>query len=527
VRDQAVEPGHHKLVKVFSKNNNIIGIDKILGTQTINAPPVLKNKNQVGFVDIIPDQDGNYRRIFLGVPIDNNYRFSLPLMLAENYLKAKDFNLKNGKFDFNAMAFENKNTAKFKEIPRFLSNTGGYVNAEAGGVQMLVNFRQNSDPFIRLSLADINNNSEPNLIKDKIVLIGITAPSVKDFLNNKAVIDGEIAGQIYGVEFLAHGTSQIISAVEDRRSLLTSWFEIWEYLWILSGGLILILIAKLIQKPFNLILSLGFVTILQIGISYLCLIIGLWIPIVPILFLNLLGLFSYLFYNYDLSLKTQINTRQKAIDDFYEEIHRLPLQNLALLLRDMEQQKIRVINDQKGLIMRLKQIDQQIRSAYEEIEKFTLYSDLSDNKETNSQSSLSIVDLLNKTYQETIQKYSLDDLALVVGFQTFKEESLNFEQRQNLCLFLEEMLCNINKHAQGVKRIIVEGKTLKDKKGQEFYVLKIEDNGMGITDNASNRLQNKKFIKRLEKQLNGKFTVNRLPKIGTLCEFTWQLKLKN
>jgi len=518
VRDQAVEPGHHKLIKIFEEKDNIIGIDKVLGTQTINPPPVLKNKNQVGFVDIIPDHDGNYRRIFLGTEIKHDYRFSLPLMLAESYLKEKNFNLKNGKLDSNAMAFENKNIAKFKELSRFLSNTGGYVNAEAGGVQMLVNFRQNPDPFIRLSLADINNNNfEPNLIKDKIVLIGITSPSVKDFLNNKAVIDEEITGQIYGVEFLAHGTSQIISAVEDGRSLLRSWAEIWEYLWIFSAGLIVILIAKLTQKPLNLVLSLGVVTIVQIGISYLCLMMGLWIPIVPVLCLNLLGLFAYLFYNYDLSLKNQINIRQKAIDDFYDKIHTPALQTLALLLREIEQQKITVMNDQQGLIMKLKQIDQEIRNAYEEIEKFTLYSDLTNNN--NSQSSFSKVNLFNKTYQETIQKYALDHLALIAGFENFKEEDLNFVQKQNLCLFIEEMLINIKRHAQGVKRIIVEGKI-----EQNFYILKIEDNGIGITDDGLNRLPNKKFIKRLEKQLNGKFTVNRLPKRGTLCQFTWQLK---
>lgn len=535
VRDLPVEPGHHQLVKVFENSDQIIGGDKVLGANKIAPPPVLKNKNQVGFVDVPIDNDGNYRRILLGSPTDNEYRFSFPLMLAEKYLEKEGFTLENGKIDQVAMAFKNNNTAQFKELNRFLTNTGGYVNADDGGVQMLINFRQNQEPFIKLSLSDIKDkNFNPNLIKDKIVLIGITSPSIKDLINNNAVIDQEITGQIYGVEILAHGTSQIISYVKDGRSLLRSWSEEWEYLWILGWGIILICISRFIQKPLNIVLFLGVMTIFQIGISYILLIIGFWIPLMPILLLNLIGLFSYLFYKYDLALRTRIDlkeyeimikekeltARQNAIDDFYEEIHRSALQNLALLMRDIEQ-KITIVNAKEELMCRLKQIDKEIRQAYQEIEKLTL-SFHHNNKENKSKTSLSITELLNNTYEETINTYSLNNLALIVGFETIEENDLTPDIQRNLCLFIEEMLCNINKHAHGVKRIIVEGK-----KEQNFYTLKIEDNGIGITDEGLIRLKNKKLIKRLEKQLKGKFTVNRLPKRGTLCEFSWQLKFKN
>ncbi len=150
VRDIPVEPGHQKLVKIFENSNNLIGVEKIL-PQTIAKPPNLST-DKIGFVDILIDLDGRTRRSLLGSFKHENpqdYGLSFPLKLAELYLRKDGILLKNGLKDANTMRFN------LVEIPRFFSHTGGYQKAEDFGVQMLLNFRNNINPFRRLSLDDL------------------------------------------------------------------------------------------------------------------------------------------------------------------------------------------------------------------------------------------------------------------------------------------------------------------------------------------------------------------------------------
>ena len=252
VRDIPVEPGYQERVKVFQKSKNLIAIAKVLGQDTIPPPAELHNE-QIGFSDVLLDADGHVRRSILGTWKDesrNEYVFSLPLRLAETYLKTRNIPLENGIRDPNTMRFGET------ELPRFLSHTGGYVRADDGGVQILLNYRRGKVRFRTFSFQDIVNNrvEDPNWLRDKIVIIGVTAESVKDTINTTAIANLKPPGIIKGAEFHAHATSQIISAVLDGRPLLRTWADGWEYLWIIACGLIAIPLGGdlsiTITKPF-------------------------------------------------------------------------------------------------------------------------------------------------------------------------------------------------------------------------------------------------------------------------------------
>ncbi|MBN3944416.1 CHASE2 domain-containing protein [Nostoc sp. NMS9] len=88
---------------------------------------------------------------------------------------------------------------------------------------------------------------------------------------------------MYSVEVHAHATSEIISHVLDRQPLLKVWSEIWEYLWILTWGLVGIILGLILQSPAKTLLSLGITSIEIVGICYVGLILGWWIPLVPTL----------------------------------------------------------------------------------------------------------------------------------------------------------------------------------------------------------------------------------------------------
>lgn len=97
VRDIPVEPGLPELVSAFKEIKNLIAVEKVL-PNPIQPPPDLPPE-QISFADVLSDNDGKVRRALLGTkrPEDQEqYAFSLPLRLAETYLKADGIELTNG-----------------------------------------------------------------------------------------------------------------------------------------------------------------------------------------------------------------------------------------------------------------------------------------------------------------------------------------------------------------------------------------------------------------------------------------------
>ncbi|WP_246564390.1 CHASE2 domain-containing protein [Leptothoe spongobia] len=309
-RDLPVEPGHDELQATLQDIPNIIGINKVLipplpATHTL--PP-----EKIGFVDAIYDQDGWQRRMILGTQTEEGFRFSLALLLAQSYLEQEQIFLENGQQDPDAMRFGNA------ELHRVHPNFGGYVNAgaEPGMVQTLLNFRQSDRPFRVVTFQDVlAGNVNPDWVRDRIVLIGVTTPSIKDYTNaaTQSVISPEL-DFVYGVEIQAHAVSQIISAVLEQRPLLRSWSDPEEYLWIIGWGLVGIAFAGYIRQPLHGLLWVSLSTVTITGISYIMLLTGWWIPWVPAvasLLLNSAGLAA--FYQYDRVIQTKIKAQQQTV----------------------------------------------------------------------------------------------------------------------------------------------------------------------------------------------------------------------
>lgn len=257
IKNIAVAPGYPELVAAFKNVKNLIAIEKVL-PETIAPPPTVPPK-QVGFADVMLDADNRLRRSLLSTPInnDNDYKFSLSIRLAAAYLASEGITLENGIKNPEAMRFGDT------ELPKFLANSGGYVGADAGGVQILINFRSGRNRFRTLSLNDIKTGKfNPNWLRDRIVIIGMTAPSAKDIINTSAIpSENPGSGQVYGVEIQAHVVSQIVSAVKEKRPFLQTWTDTWEYLWILAWGIMGMTFGRLIHSPLKNLLSISVASI--------------------------------------------------------------------------------------------------------------------------------------------------------------------------------------------------------------------------------------------------------------------------
>jgi two-component sensor histidine kinase len=128
-------------------------------------------------------------------------------------------------------------------------------------------------------------------------------------------------------------------------------------------------------------------------------------------------------------------------------------------------------------------------------------------------------ELFYEIYTITIQRnfsYFKTIKIKVRDFEPIEPRDLNDEQKRELCRFLEEALCNVGKHAEGVTRIMATG---KQKEG--WYILRIQDNGVGCTSVRASK--GTKQSQQLAKNLNGYFKREALLPKGTLCELTWKL----
>jgi hypothetical protein len=207
--------------------------------------------------------------------------------------------------------------------------------------------------------------------------------------------------------------------------------------------------------------------------------------------------------------------RRKAIERAFSAIHAGPLQRLSRLLRDSKDGNLQ----QEHIVQELESLNKEIRGVGERLRQeaigdvYFFYSE-GDIK----------LDLTHPMHEVLYEVYSLAVQRKLPGFETVKVRAvaiepfncklLNLDIKRQLCWFLEESLQNIGKHAIGTTRIQVSGKHL-----DEFYSLKIEDNGPGIQ--STHLGEGTQSFYRLETLLRGKFARFSKPNGGTICELSW------
>jgi len=520
VRDIPVEPGHRALASLFRTSPNVIGVEVALPDRsgfTVAPPPALPS-DQVGFADTVLDADGYQRRSLLGAHNpQQEYRFSFTIRVAEHYLATQGIELENGIRDAEAMRFGKT------ELTRVQPNSGGYVRADSGGNQILLNVRSGATPFRVLSLAQIQAGQvNPAWLRGRIVLIGVMSLSAKDLASSGAIA-GINPGQIYGVEMQAHAISQILSAVLDQRPLLRVWHTGWEYGWIVAWGLLGISLGRFLQSPWKILLGLGVAVVSLIGIGYGLILLGWWVPIVPALLglvLNGIGLTAALFYRHEQELRLRLEERQFVIEQTFNAIHSGPLQTLVNTLRKAQAEK-----NPSPLLPDLQRLNQELRTIYGSVQREAI----ADEAHLQMGSAIELAlqaplhDLLYTVYCNTLERDLPHLKALkvkIVQFDPLNTRHLRLEHKRGLCRFLEEALCNVGKYAVGATRLTV----ICTQEGPQ-QVIRVSDNGMGEplepTLPESTRGLGTQLAKNLAKQLGGTFRRYPNQPKGIVCELTW------
>ncbi|HAJ64615.1 MAG TPA: molecular chaperone TorD [Cyanobacteria bacterium UBA8543] len=276
-RDLPVEPGYQELVKLFKTTPNLYGIEKVVGSK-VAPPPVLAQLGQVALADQVLDGDGKVRRALLSVRSSNRkLYFNLGLRLALHYLKVKGITPQS--LPNNAHQIQ---LGKAVLVP-FQANDGGYVQADAGGYQILLNYYGTQQQFETFSIRELLANKIPSeAVSERIVLIGSTAESINDSFQTP--YSSRLFGppkQMAGVVIHANITSQILSAALDSRAMLRVWSKPIEWIWILLWCGIGAALSWQLKLPKAIAVFVAIAVGGLTGISYLAFLQGWWIPVVP------------------------------------------------------------------------------------------------------------------------------------------------------------------------------------------------------------------------------------------------------
>jgi CHASE2 domain-containing sensor protein len=278
-RATPVNPGHAELVNIWKNNDRIVPgcHHRNLKNPGIPGPPGVPAQ-QLGFVDILLDRDSVARRALLFISREPKSpctsEIALSLQVAQEYLLRQ--HQIEGKFNSNRQ-FQLAIT-QFQPIS---SNDGGYQAAESGGYQILLNYRSANNVAPIVTISDVlDDKVDRQLIKNRVVLIGSTASSLKDeFLTPYS--EGKAAdANMPGVMLHAQITSQILSAVLDKQPLwwfLAEWQEgLWIGGWCLVGGII----AWYVRHPARLLIAVGGAVVLLIGGFAIAISQTIWLPLI-------------------------------------------------------------------------------------------------------------------------------------------------------------------------------------------------------------------------------------------------------
>ncbi|MBO9998878.1 MAG: CHASE2 domain-containing protein [Cyanobacteria bacterium SID2] len=288
-RDLPVEPGHSAWLDTLKSTPNLVGVEKIIG-DLVDPPPILKPLDLVGFADFVLDGDGKVRRVLLSHPDrTGTLQLSFAVRLSLLYLEQHDIVLES--ID---------DRGRYLRLGRAVfyplnGRESGYATANAGGYQILANYRGSIEQFLQVSIRDVlSGRVPPETFRDRVVLVGSVAPSLSDFTYTP-YSDGWLKTPHADPSLVvqANFVSQILSAALDRRPLLSGvrlWVEwIWTLCWAGVGAAVPNLFLNQRRRgrreplgsPIRWGLLVGCTSIaisLPLLVSYGVFLGGLWLP---------------------------------------------------------------------------------------------------------------------------------------------------------------------------------------------------------------------------------------------------------
>lgn len=274
-RDIEVPPGSDDLSRLFLDNPHLIGVMS-LGEKPIKPLAAIEDTEQAAFSDILVDPGGIVRRGLLFLDDGETSYNSFAFRLASLYLQKERVLVQP---DAAHPQFIRLNNSTIKPLE---ANDGGYIKADARGYQFLLDYLTTGKPFRTYGLADLLASKVPHeAIANRIVLIGVSAESVKDYFYTPFSRNFTRDQQMTGVVLHANIISQLLRfALADQkpvRYMTKGQKSLWLFFWSLIGGIVGSTIRS--AARFCILMVAGLTVI--ICMCYIMFLYFWWIPLVP------------------------------------------------------------------------------------------------------------------------------------------------------------------------------------------------------------------------------------------------------
>ncbi|MEQ8998884.1 MAG: CHASE2 domain-containing protein [Coleofasciculus sp. B1-GNL1-01] len=290
-RDVPIGEGREDLIQVIEQNDNMVAACVMSSATEPGTPPAPGvPPERVGFADMQLDQDQVIRRTALVSfppfvePLPENPHlcqdpdsllYSLPFRLATSYLEQE------------GIEEELTTPEEFIKLDSTIflpleEQSGNYSYTGAFDYQIMINW-SGENAIEQVTLTDVlEDNIDPNLVTDRVVLVGYTASTANDDFATPFSAAAQDRVLMPGVVLHAQVVSQILSTVLEGRPLIWYWSQgteiLWIFLWSVVGGTL----AWKIRRPWILIPVAIVAGGVLYGISYAVFVQQAgWIPLVP------------------------------------------------------------------------------------------------------------------------------------------------------------------------------------------------------------------------------------------------------
>lgn len=514
-RGNPVSPGTNLLNSILETNPKVIGLSDILYQPQIKPPEALPPE-QVGSASLIGDDDKNFRRDLLAFTYENTFQVGMTVRLVELYLSPIEFHVGSPQYPVLELGE--------KTLPLFNKNTGAYVKGEDSGTQTLINPRSGPQPFEVISLSALERkNFNPEIFQDRIVLIGMTALTVKTMDYN--AVGTLTPNLVHSVEFRAHAVSQMLSAYEDGRPLIWGLSEPLELLFpivisALLGYIYYRFLESIVVRNYVVWISLIVSIVIPLVTSYLLLrLLSLWIPVLPFtLLIFSSSAIAYGTYLEEKKKQDSLAERSQAIDEAFDNLHAGPLQLLSRIQRSITEDGWSENN-----IVRLDTLNVEMRRLREILQPRNDINFLLMGEEISTDGEFH--QILEEVWSLTSSLLGdgLKISQIIKGFEPMDAEFLTAKEKKECCLFLYEAICNASKHAENATRLKV---FCGQQKGKN--IIRVEDNGNPLHTTqlakpiALRRGGGTLHAERLAQKLKGRFERGTIHPHGCFCEIRWE-----
>lgn len=277
-RDLAVPPGSERLEAILQSSDRLFFAEKFgSGDEpAVPPPPALRGSGQIGFADLMVDPGGVVRRALLFLDDGERVSYSLPLRLVLRYLADDGIGPQPGEPDATHMKLG------ATTIRPFAANDGGYVDADERGYQFLLDFDAGLTPFATFTLSEVLDRKVPaSALKGKVVLVGVTADSVKDFFQSPFTRDQSLVASIPGMYLHAQAARQLLRMALEGTRPLAVFSDLVEGGWILSWAVIGVLLSMRMRTLLRLSLATLCAWGSLVGLAYIAFTYGWWLPLAP------------------------------------------------------------------------------------------------------------------------------------------------------------------------------------------------------------------------------------------------------